>query len=533
MTGTFDQTSYMCTIYAIGIYQGHSNSQLSLKSGVASLSTLKDMTPNMRKERAYRQAMDWIGNCFVKNNYGDVIAIATTLDESTTPHKITFHISNNIGQNRSVESKKEIWPNFLHIMNTIKYMNLSLPENLKAGSQLYVRHIIGTGWPRVQQKFSSINAIISDKSISFDGLLQKLHEKHCITTEDIIVAYPRGDTDTDASFLEAAMKSLEKDMITLTTAIQEARSKTNKYASTDKYLEIYNKGIKGARPVFLVINSILDKHRPEEDTFWKENQQLKRYICKLHNRLSRLLKFESGAKVFLKSCLEIYQKFASVAQSSELLFEAAWVEDCIEDSGLPTSELPPLNWGAYLSKLEATKNRLFADDMNMFNSATYENLCTLLKETIDKKKNKELRLVPSLHCEISLALYLEAKNLTPLYNFIGVTKLNCASCSRYSQAYSSGGHAYQMTGSSGKWHHNWFMPTKPAIRGANILVLINMQERMNEARHTVLGYTELELKNILSRRYSPGSSVGSDSTTGSMNPFLLQSSMNPFLLQEL
>lgn len=511
----FDQIAYMCTTYAIGIYQGHSESQLSRKSGLASSG--KTLSAELKKERAYRQAMDWIGNCFVQTNYGDVIAIATTIDKSTALHKITFHISNNIGKERIADKKKKLWPAFLNIMNKVKVMNLSLPENLNEGSQLYIKHIIANGWSRVQQKFSFIYAVISNTEITFDGLLQKLHDEHCISKEDISPAYPKGDT------VEKGIESLKEDMKTLSKAIQEARSRASRKASTEDLLKIFNTGIASSRPILIVINSILDKRTSNTDGFWKKNQPVKRYLRKLHNRLSRLQKFESGANVFLHNCLKIYQEFETLTQSSELHFEAAWVEDWVEDSGLPTAQIPPLDSGAYLKKLDEIKNRLFLDDMNMLNMSTYDQLCTLLKQSIDTRKDGVLPLTPSLHCEISLAHYLEAKGLTPLYRFIGVTKLNCASCARYSQTYFKARKlAYEMTGSSGKWHHNWFMPTSPAIRDANPTLLIAMQEEINGVKDTVLGYTELELKNILSRGYSPGSSVGSDSTTGSMNPFLLQ-----------
>lgn len=525
------QITYMSDAFAIASYNGHEESQLSQKNTLASNANFGTLEPEIRAFHAYAQALDWIGTCFVNREAGDVIAVMVTINDTVTPHKVTFHVSNNLGGESQLAKKKPLWNAFIHLLNELKSEDFSDNTILLSGGDKYITHLVQFGWLRIRMKLTFIRDLFKrdpsgdDVRDDFTKLLNKLKTDKVIQINDLSPVLQQNKGETDDKFIERGVDHLQIAMTSLIEEISKSE-RLSLNATKEQKLQIYKDASRQCSTILKGLNSILVNHKDDAKLkkIWSNNKHMEKVAKRLHNRLTRLLKFRTGALLFLRDCLNIFREHTGVERNADLEFEVVWIEEWIESSGLPVAEdQKSYTESSYGAWLDGRINTILQGENLRIHPKSIQQLKQRVKTQFDKKRpgNKTIGFNPTFHCELAMIHYCIAFEKEPLFNFIGVTKLNCVSCSIYTKSCAAATTSYSMTGSSGKWHHNWFIPIGLAVKSASTVKQSVMLKNIMHVKSILLDNARDELLSIVTNVARPRKSVGSDSSTGSINIVLL------------
>lgn len=546
------QIEFMAGLYAVEKFYGPDESYFSLKSRIAKAADYKTFSPEALDIMTHVQVMDWLSNCFVRIAGGDVVAAITTVD-SQIKNQVIFHISNNNG-NKISDGDRKCASSFIRRLDNLKASNISDVNNVRLGIQGLLEHIMEFCWPRILRKLTFVrDAEGNDKSgnkvnIKFSELVDRLLKEERFLQEHFRTKKEK--TETTEVFLKKQMQKLKteledliKDITEVNTRHLKANLKDEKKRveySISKKLEDYEKAALRCETILFTLDSVMGKDtilfkivNTDKEEEIKEKKRLNTFAMKIHNRLSRIIKYKAGAQLFITRSLQDFKKASRADKVSDIAFKIEWVGDYITAYGLPNDgDREEFDRERFETWLQKTKNSL-KDQGEEVDEASYELLrTTILSAYSDQKKT--IRLYPTLHCELAMMHYCDVRAIIPLHNVIGVSKLNCWSCNTYSERYNKDldektGREYDryvMKGKSGKAHHNWFIPRTAGVRKSarNLKPRIHVQLAIESSSQNVVEIAHDRLLKILILNVNAPSEsvvVGSDSSSGSETIMLL------------
>jgi len=229
------------------------------------------------------------------------------------------------------------------------------------------------------------------------------------------------------------------------------------------------------------------------------------FLKKVRRRLWRVLRYSSGPQKFLIKGKTILTKKIVEAKgnpNSIVFEEPVWVAKDPKLNTLFSTSLPTItvNKDTYINwfKTEFTSKLKETDQ-------TKKAIATITR-------TRSLTWKPSLHCEVTLLTYLYLTNTKIISNAIGVSKLNCYACNVYTTELKTGGSgSYNMTGTSGKTHHQWLIPSPDVF---STQAVAGLKAASKSGAEKVKTECTADIRAFLAdtgRR----NSTGSDSSTGS------------------
>lgn len=233
---------------------------------------------------------------------------------------------------------------------------------------------------------------------------------------------------------------------------------------------------------------------------------------KFCRRLWRVLRYSAGPQIFLikgRSILKAKIMLARGNSNTIKIEDPVWVAK--------DTKLAPLFSTAQQEIIIAKDTFIswFRQEIISKSTASAANknsaIVSITSYCNRAKFNNGIIWRPSLHCEVTLLAYLYLASTRIISNAIGVSKLNCFACSVYTDGLKSGspGAEYNMTGSSGKFHHQWLILNSALFSNLPLLKIAS-----TKGAQMVISETKERIYKFLDGTVDSGS-VGSDSSTGS------------------
>lgn len=543
------QIEYMSTLFAIERYFGHDeDTSFTYKSDLARPINLEGLGNDALKKITQLQSMDWLSNMFVRKPLGDVVAAITQAKKDRK--EIVFHISNN-NSDHIDKDDNNCATSLIRRINTVKGLNLSLESNILVGIKEFLHHIMEFGWLRIHRKFLFVRDAVGPDgpkagvTAQFSLLLDKIHNLGHFVSDDFNLDDNNTET-TEQKITRGVVQTKDtfNSLINLISIINKKHSDSITEDidrripyTTEEKLKDYEKVADYCVFALSVIDSVMTRTWPlfgaqpgesEEDS--KKRLQWNKFASRIHNRLTRILKYKAGARLFLSKSLSDFRTHCKSETISDITFSIQWVNSYTLAESLPKiTDTVKYSEAQYIAWLKPFMARFGVKE----SSKSYKLLHHRISQAFGFKPI--ISFNPSLHCEIAMMHYCDVRKIKPLYGVIGVSKLNCWSCSAYKLKYAEGERTqaglpresrYTMTGYSGKAHHNWYIPTSLNFRGAKATKA--SIEGKDKAVMSVIRKAQSKLLEILSESNDEDPTVGSDSSSGSITNRLLQQ----FVLQK-
>lgn len=513
-------------------------------------------TPTGSDQDDYMYIMEWISQCFVLEKVGDVAAVASELSPgvpappaaasasapksgtasaptkmnfaaaakskapaaappAAVPAKVKLLVTNNKGKNTTAQNTA-FGKAFVKILNEkiqqdgTFYSGATNKANLTKAVDDLMRVVVEYGWPRVSSKLSKVKEAFptAQRLTAVGKVLDWWEQKNLFIEKDFVEQVAPtgagGKKRTPKEILDIRIATLKSH----NTKVMSVDPSAQTLNTTELKLALLRDMCNSCKYLLQAFDGVMKRNPAPPMPDGVSLDSFKR----LRRRLWRVLRYSAGPQKFLikgKAILKSRILLEHGNPDTIEFVEPVWVA---KDAKLVAlfSTAPPeitiakdtfINW----FKEEFTNTLPDTNPKKKSATDSITNFCN------NPRFNNGIKWRPSLHCEVTLLAYLYLTGTKIIGNSIGVSKLNCFACSVYTTHLktASPGIEYNMTGTSGKTHHQWLIPssavfsTKAALKTAS-----------DAGTQKVKADTKAEIRDFLNdtgRR----NSVGSDSSTGS------------------
>lgn len=558
--------------------QAPSNEQLELNNTLFMASTIQRHAPSLKTKRENKNyisastqdkekidkllnILNWISQCFVLYPQGDVVA--TELERNVAKGEVLILLSQNDldvddTKNLATMNFRTLTTNIIDDMVKCRIKSNRKRFNMLQWRDTILSHLVEVAWPRMRQRFQMITEIKSklfDIETIFNRMIDHWH-----------TAIPAGEGREYPEWIKNAAMSVYGDSNEVVEVTKkwfrdlinmgEEFNRTN--VKQDVRLETFEKAL--CRISFILDSPFMidmkdQMHRLQYG--FKNDQDY--FIDKVYRRLWKLFRYFTGSEAYVDIALPFFEDLAGVKNSSKTLkVNFKWIfvnmldldtKRSISFEEKETSQQLEI-W--LEQKLDNVLNeptiKLDIDAKRLENTKEVCNMKIQNEKVKDKDSNIIFR--NKIHCEVNLIIYSIVNRINVEGKAIGVSKLMCWSCTHFVAFFEeSTGEYWNISGTSGKFHHQWCQPVAGLFKPQRNSPLL--KQPVEDAVADVMVKAGEEFKEILKRniqkvrmftaghkRSFSDSSVGVaftiylNTSHGPMNPKLTSSSW-PAIVQSV